>query len=79
MGGAEQVCEWTDLQDISLQESLCQPVEGTAMICCVTLKSLLPSLGLVSMFVHNVLETHTVRAHTISKPAQLWAHTPENF
>lgn len=49
------------------------------MICCVTLKSLLPSLGLISMLVQDVLETHTLRAHTISKPALLWAHTQENF
>lgn len=73
------MCERTGLQDISLPESLCQPIEETAIICCVILKSLLPSLGLVSMLVQDVLETHTLRAHTISKPAPLWAHTQETF
>lgn len=44
------------------------------MIGCVTLQSLLPSLGLVSMFVQDVLETHTQDPHNLQASPTLGPH-----
>lgn len=47
------------------------------MICCVTLTELLTLSGPGFHVDTVVLEAHTLRAHTASKPALLWAYTQQ--
>lgn len=77
MGGAEQVCERTGLENV-IAEELVPANRGASQDLLCDLNSRLPSLGLIPTLVQDVLEIHSLRAHIVSKPAPLWAQTQEN-